>query len=460
MRRYLYSFLGVEGVKIREFIACTLVGVLILSSTMNVVVFFQNDTDFDKDDPKIIAIDSAPIRAEYDIELQALGLPGLGTEDNPYRIEFLDFNLDNESTEYKAIYLYNTSAHVLIQNCSFSGWIEYEASGYPIVKGGGVYLWNVQNCVIANNSFSQLSYGIWMMGEKNIKVISNTIEGTCYWDEEHGGLGVSVQWNQLNSSQVVVERNSIRNCALGIDAAQAKDCIFQDNYIFNCSDGIGIRTISKNVTVLKNICTNCTRFGIWIATSNGVIILNNSCNMNGLFGIWLDKYSTNITISFNEAMWNGNTSIWIEPLFLRSSITLSQLREACGIWVDDESSGNTITWNDIAQNKNNAFNDGTGNIYDFNYWSDYEGVDENGDDIGDIPYQTGGYVSEEDIHPRLVLLDGWDSKDNPSTTNETSTTTTTTNTTSPDQQMVFIAIGIGSVSCIIVMILFYRRFKE
>jgi hypothetical protein len=183
--------------------------------------------------------------------------------------------------------------------------------------------------------------------------------------------------------------------------------------------------------------------------------------MNRIFGIWVDEYSTNITISFTEALWNGNTSIWIQPPIEPNSVVLSQLRDACGIWVHDQSSGNTITWNDIAYNKNNVLNDGASNFYDYNYWSDYEGVDENDDDVGDVPYQTGGYVTEEDVHPRLTRLSEWNTlTTEPSTSTTTASTTIPTSSQDTDQQPMLMLIGFGSIMGIVVLVILIRRFKD
>ena len=44
------------------------------------------------------------------------------------------------------------------------------------------------------------------------------------------------------------------------------------------------------------------------------------------------------------------------------------------------------------------------NTWDGNYWSDYVGVDNNNDGIGDTPYQISWDVS--DIHP-YMQEDGW-----------------------------------------------------
>jgi hypothetical protein len=41
-------------------------------------------------------------------------------------------------------------------------------------------------------------------------------------------------------------------------------------------------------------------------------------------------------------------------------------------------------------NDMSAKNDVDGNTYDYNYYSDYTGVDEDHDDIGDIPYNITG----------------------------------------------------------------------
>ena len=70
------------------------------------------------------------------------------------------------------------------------------------------------------------------------------------------------------------------------------------------------------------------------------------------------------------------------------------------------SCANSVVWNNnLVANSLQAYDDG-GNAWDGgyaaggNYWSDYTGVDENGDGIGDSPYAIAG--GSQDNYPLMM----------------------------------------------------------
>jgi len=70
---------------------------------------------------------------------------------------------------------------------------------------------------------------------------------------------------------------------------------------------------------------------------------------------------------------------------------------------------NTIFKNNLIGNNQNAFS-GKGNIWynvktnEGNYWDDYTGTDDNGDSIGDAPYNIFN-GDEQDLYPLMNPFD-------------------------------------------------------
>jgi parallel beta-helix repeat protein len=64
---------------------------------------------------------------------------------------------------------------------------------------------------------------------------------------------------------------------------------------------------------------------------------------------------------------------------------------------------NTITWNVVSANQQTTTNYGETNVFDYNFWSDYRWADNDGDNLGDVPYLIPGTPGIYDLHP-LVLL--------------------------------------------------------
>jgi hypothetical protein len=74
-----------------------------------------------------------------------------------------------------------------------------------------------------------------------------------------------------------------------------------------------------------------------------------------------------------------------------------------GIFSDISSFYNEITSNILVDNREDAEDLGNYNLFDYNYWSDYSGVDADQDGIGDTSYAIIGDAGSSDPHPLMFL---------------------------------------------------------
>jgi parallel beta-helix repeat protein len=160
---------------------------------------------------------------------------------------------------------------------------------------------------------------------------------------------------------------------MGIYLVSSTSNIISDNTCSGSDRGINLSSSSSNI-VINNILTGNTA-GVYLDLSNSNTVANNTCTSNSN-GIYLNSSNSN-TVSNNTSS-NNNFGVYL--------------------WLLSDS--NEIQWNIFLDNSINGFDSGTGNTFDYNYWSDYVGPDNNGDGIGDTSYT---FTTNSDPHPLIYL---------------------------------------------------------
>jgi parallel beta-helix repeat protein len=208
------------------------------------------------------------------------------------------------------------------------------------ITGTGVYF-TISNCSLTGANTAS-GAGIYLLQVTNARIANNILYNNFF--------GIHLDWGALST----VANN---NCSAN-------------------GEGIWLDDSDDN-TVANNTCTN-NGVGIHIADSASVITANNTCSNNTGIGIRLDWAAYTATVSNNTC--NGNSH---------------------GIYIDSDTYGDhTVLWNAFANNSiaNAADYDGS-TVFDYNYWSDYAGVDVNRDCIGDTSH---GFPGGTDPHPLIL----------------------------------------------------------
>jgi parallel beta-helix repeat protein len=195
---------------------------------------------------------------------------GNGTRENPYVIENAIFtgseNESNGTLTESTFLLANTNAFVIIRNCSVSR---------SSVSPGAMYLFNVSNAVLVNNTFSS-----------------------------YGGTGIYVY--QCSNITILDNLSNINTVGIFIDSS--KNVMVTGNTLnYNDAYDVGL-TGSTNITVAENLASY-SGYGILTWNSSSDVISGNLATDNSLGGISIEN-SNNETISDNTALYNGNYGIY------------------------------------------------------------------------------------------------------------------------------------------------------
>ncbi len=463
----------------------------------------------------------APITIDGDDNFSATavaeGWSGDGSSETPYLITGLDIALGGVMGH--CISIVNTRVNFTISNCNLTG-----ASVNP---GAGIYMNNVTNGKIINNSFLDDYYGIYFYECDNNTITDNVLDtntwgihlnyaesnlidnNTCtnHWRgiviyrstlnmvvnnicNYNAASGIAI--NEANSNVVsnnicnhqsyngidliIASSNIVRNNTCESNAAHG---IFLQNSQFNTvsnnivssnsDNGISVSSSHSN-TLSRNTCGSNGFYGILLENSDSNTISHSNCSNNGYHGIILDDAESNTvsnsicinnyyygiyissfdsdsnTVSNNTCSNNGSDGICIEyslpgmitnntcnnngynGILVINSDSNNISNNTCnnndmsGIYISDGDSNiishnkisgnyygmllspahhNDARWNVFIDNQENANSYSSNNIFDYNYWSDYDGIDGNQDGIGDSSYSiSGGSI---DSHPLMYL---------------------------------------------------------
>ncbi len=358
---------------------------LSFASTSGCVYEPVQNVDFNNVEAQIFP---SHIYISHNDNFSALGFPGTGSSLNPYRIEGLFFDLENEYANRSAIQIVNTTAHFVIQDCEFIG---YSELGEPLYDDMLIFMKNVTNGIVRDNKFNDAMYGVFIDQCDDILVERNNFTGMpIQWigyDKMGRGIGTGGTIEDY-CKDIRIRANRFENCSQGVLLQGAQSFTVSENVFIGCGTGISAVNLAAFGTIELNHFLYCSVAGVECAHSMYVSIINNTCAYTLQYGIWLNEASRNSLVTYNLVSHCGNFTT----------------ATGSGIWIHDLSPGNNVTMNDFVDNVENAINDNGGTVYNLNFFSDYTGTDEDGDGIGEDPYLISGDDEANDPHPRVLRI--------------------------------------------------------
>jgi parallel beta-helix repeat protein len=275
--------------------------------------------------------------------------------------------------------------------------INNASAGDTILVYSGVYYENVvlgksvtlkgngQPVVDANGSDTAIT----LTADEITLVGFNATNSLSSW----GDVGIKVTSNNNN-----IAGNNVSNnwCGIILYDPSNNNTITGNNVSNNNGGGI-LLSYSSNNTITGNNVSNNSLVGIFLASSSNNRIRGNNVSNHDWNGICLDNSSNNNRITGNNVSNNG-----------------------CGIGLSYSS--NNIYLNNFINNTDNVFSYTPTNIWNSpleitytydgnaytnyvgNYWDDYEGIDADGDGIGDTHYSI---YPESDGYPLMKPFENY-----------------------------------------------------
>ena len=272
-------------------------------------VILKNLKDINLNTLNSLNSNNCVIYINSDQDLINYNFPGLGSENDPYRLE----NLLISTTKDYGIYLENTTKHVLIQNC-------YIYAHYRAIE---IYNTTENTITITNNTCSSDNYfGIFVGKSPYIKILKNIIYN-CYHAIEFNDSPYALVANNTLFDNIccirveyrspysrILENNFTNNYEVIYLTNSGGYFLIKDNLIVNNNFGI-LLIITPGpyypdfCSIIYNLIEGTKWYGLLI-DSNYNTIFHNSFVNNHLEGKSQAKDDGLNNVWYNESLRKGN----------------------------------------------------------------------------------------------------------------------------------------------------------
>jgi parallel beta-helix repeat protein len=335
-----------------------------------------------------------------------------------------------DSQSYNGIPIWVSGSNHIIQECRITNNKAYGmlihatdvllSNNYISDNGDFGIKFYANTAILRNNTLNNNRSGPFYVDEGQISSNaidpSNMVDGkpVYYWVNEHNktvppdaGYVVLDNCTNINVKDLSINRNSIGRFfygSSGIRLFRTTNSVISNNALNGT--GIYISVSSKNVLINNNRITN----GSINSWGSNISIVENSVSAKEDNGISVGGSSHEIA---NNNLTNCKTGIYLQSQ--RNSVTQNRIVD-CGVGINLFSSNNNVfcqnSFIDNTQHVSDThytlewpletYYQSFNNTWDGNFWSGYNGIDIDGEGIGDTPYII--YEEQQDNYPLMNAI--------------------------------------------------------
>lgn len=249
--------------------------------------------------------------------------------------------------------------------------------------------------LIKDNVISESLFGIDLQQASNNVVRRNRISSKSANDLGIKGDAIRLWYSRNNR----IEHNTIRD-SRDMVVWYSADNIIADNDVAN--GRYGMHFMYSKYNLVENNKFHRNSVGIFIMYSDSVVIRNNRVfQSQGAEGVGIGfKEASNCDILGNEILYNS-TGLYLDVSPFQPDTTNRVYRNKIayndlGVLFLNDWTGNLFRDNVFAANSHHAsvstFAGAARNVWNGNYWDDYEGFDRDRNLLGDTPYRLKVYA--------------------------------------------------------------------
>ncbi len=322
--------------------------------------------------------------------------------------------------------------HILLKPAVYSGpvhistdGIVIDGRGKAVIDGMGknsVVFINADSVQIKNllirhsgGSFDKMNSGVRLKGDYNVIEncrIEECLFGIDIWQCNHNKI-IHNEITSLSNRSIAIKGDAIRlwyskfNIIRGNYWHNVRDMVvwYSAENLFQGNKGVGDRygihfMYSHNNRIQNNVLLN-NSVGVFLMYSERTIMTGNLIEGNHIgsgMALGMKETSSNQILNNRFIYCTEGIHIDVSPYVLEQKNTIEHNEIAfCGtaVYFHTNQEGNLFKHNYFHNNLTQVFPEVTTarfNVWDNNYWDDYQGFDKNGDNIGDIPYILLSYT--------------------------------------------------------------------